>query len=343
MECIDLNTLLASNSAENPSGEDLEYDPLFGELERVSRRREEQQFGDTVIAAEEPNWSELKTNALAVLARSKDLRAAVQLSRALIRTDGYPGLAAGLSLIRGYLQDYWDSLYPSLDPQEGNDPTIRINTLLNLCDTTEFLLPISRLPLIVSARLGSITLRDLQIAAGSLVASQSDSPGHSREVIDAAFREADPEKIRVTAASIATSIQSLQAINQAIADRLEVSQAGDLQPLLQLLRSAERELATRSSMSVSDSENMLRESSDSAPETVEARQAADSDIRSREDVLRSLDRICHYYAQREPSSPVPILLQRARRLVSMGFREIVRDLAPDGQSHFDYLWRQEDS
>jgi type VI secretion system protein ImpA len=38
----------------------------------------------------------------------------------------------------------------------------------------------------------------------------------------------------------------------------------------------------------------------------------------------------HYYARSEPSSPLPILLGRARRLVSADFLTIVRDMAPDG-------------
>src|SRR6185503_2058526 len=53
-------------------------------------------------------------------------------------------------------------------------------------------------------------------------------------------------------------------------------------------------------------------------------------INSREDVVRALDRVCAYFAQHEPSSPIPLLLKRAKRLVSKDFLEILRDLAPDG-------------
>lgn len=53
-------------------------------------------------------------------------------------------------------------------------------------------------------------------------------------------------------------------------------------------------------------------------------------IQSREDVVRALDRICEFYARTEPSSPVPMLLQRARRLVDKSFLEVLRDLVPDG-------------
>jgi type VI secretion system protein ImpA len=45
-----------------------------------------------------------------------------------------------------------------------------------------------------------------------------------------------------------------------------------------------------------------------------------------------LDKICAYYSRYEPSSPVPLLLQRAKRLVSKDFMEILQDLTPDSVS-----------
>jgi type VI secretion system protein ImpA len=53
-------------------------------------------------------------------------------------------------------------------------------------------------------------------------------------------------------------------------------------------------------------------------------------VSSREDVLRALDRVCEYYRRQEPSSPVPVLLERAKRLVGMDFLAIIKDLAPTG-------------
>ncbi|VAW53117.1 Uncharacterized protein ImpA [hydrothermal vent metagenome] len=53
-------------------------------------------------------------------------------------------------------------------------------------------------------------------------------------------------------------------------------------------------------------------------------------MNSREDVIKALDMACNYFKQNEPSSPVPLLLQRAKRLVSMDFMDIIRDLTPAG-------------
>jgi type VI secretion system protein ImpA len=52
-------------------------------------------------------------------------------------------------------------------------------------------------------------------------------------------------------------------------------------------------------------------------------------VKSRQDVVRSLDAIAAFYRQAEPSSPIPLLLERAKRLVSKDFLEVLADIAPD--------------
>ena len=48
--------------------------------------------------------------------------------------------------------------------------------------------------------------------------------------------------------------------------------------------------------------------------------------------MRRLDELCDYYTRTEPSSPVPLLLRRAQRLVGMDFMDLLKDLAPGGIS-----------
>jgi type VI secretion system protein ImpA len=60
-------------------------------------------------------------------------------------------------------------------------------------------------------------------------------------------------------------------------------------------------------------------------------------VTSRDEVARLLDRICEYYERAEPSSPLPLLLQRCKRLVSATFLDIVRDVAPGAVAQVDSL------
>jgi type VI secretion system protein ImpA len=65
--------------------------------------------------------------------------------------------------------------------------------------------------------------------------------------------------------------------------------------------------------------------------------AASGEVASREDVVRQIDRLCAYYRRYEPSSPVPLLLERAKRLVSKDFLEIIRDLTPSGVAEAELI------
>ena len=58
-------------------------------------------------------------------------------------------------------------------------------------------------------------------------------------------------------------------------------------------------------------------------------------LASRDEALYLLDLVSGWFRENEPSSPVPLLVDRARRLASMDFLDILRDLAPEGmgQAH----------
>ena len=59
------------------------------------------------------------------------------------------------------------------------------------------------------------------------------------------------------------------------------------------------------------------------------RRSISGEIGSREDVIRMLDKINDYYERYEPSSPVPIFMTRAKRLATMNFTDLVKDLTPE--------------
>jgi type VI secretion system protein ImpA len=57
--------------------------------------------------------------------------------------------------------------------------------------------------------------------------------------------------------------------------------------------------------------------------------AALGSIRSREDAMRALDAVAEFFRRSEPSSPVPLFIDRAKRLVSKDFLAVLADIAPD--------------
>src|SRR5882757_4175500 len=109
---MDLEPLLAPVSPDDLCGANLESDGSFAEIERLSQGKPEQQIGKTIVPAEEPDWKTVQKKSTEVLARSKDLRVAAQLTKALLRNSGWPGLATGLGLLRGLVERYWDGVHP---------------------------------------------------------------------------------------------------------------------------------------------------------------------------------------------------------------------------------------
>jgi type VI secretion system protein ImpA len=332
---IDLEKLLTAVSEENPAGSDMEYDPLFSEMERASEGKAEQEFGDTIVPAEDPDWRDLKSKSLKVLEQSKDLRAATHLARAMIHTDGFAGLADGLDLIKGYVELYWESLHPQLDPEDNNDPTIRINTLINLCDPLDTLAAINKIPVVTSTVMGTYSYRDIQIATGNLQSTDADNQELSLDQIDAAFRECPQEQTQQTLTHIDHAIECVNAIENRLNQLVGIDQAPDLQSLAELLKLQKKEVASRVGVETGEEEIELNEMSAPAPQ----QSASPGTINSRDDVISALEKINQYYRKNEPSSPIPLLLDRAKRLVKMDFYEIVQDLAPNGMSQFDFLWK----
>jgi type VI secretion system protein ImpA len=60
-------------------------------------------------------------------------------------------------------------------------------------------------------------------------------------------------------------------------------------------------------------------------------------IESRDDAVRALERVCEWIERNEPSSPAPLLIRRAQRLMSKNFLDIIGDLLPDGLSQVQNL------
>lgn len=341
---IDVAALLAPISDEAPCGEAVEYDAQFIELETLARGTPEQEVGDTIIPAEEPDWREVARIALELAARSKDLRVAIYVLRAELKLSGLPGLASALELIRGCLEQYWPSVHPQLDPEDDNDPSARINVLASLCDPELVLRSVRTAPLSQSRQFGRVSYRDHAIATGILPMpaprkGQEEEHIPDSSTIEAAFADTAQEVLEEIQAAVAGSLDHLAGIDVALNAVLGAAGGPELDPLRKLLREIKALLDHQVAMR--GGEAAPAEEAADAGMTMGAAPAGGGApsgvIRSRSDVALLLDKICRYYAEHEPSSPVPLLLERAKRLAAMNFLEILQDLTPDSVQQFGVI------
>jgi type VI secretion system protein ImpA len=337
MPTIDVARFLQPLSADDACGPDLEYDPAFGELVRLSAGKPEQVEGDQVIAkAEDPQWREVFDHAEALLGRTRDLRVAVHLTHASLNLVGMAGLAGGLSLIEGLVRNFWDQVHPRLD--EGDkDPTLRINSLSELesppppgSRPAPYLLrSLDRVPLVRSAQAGAFAYRDVKLARGEIAPHASEkSLVPQLALIEAAFQESDLEVLQASAQAVGGSLATLKALREYLRGQVGAERAPGFAILEKELQGMQRLLAEHLGRRGVGAVALATAATPDAATTAAA--GAIGEIRTREDVVKILDRVSAYFEKYEPSSPVPLLLHRAKRLVAKDFMEILRDLTPAG-------------
>jgi len=101
---------------DNPSGADLRYDPIYPKIKEARRQEDDVPQGDWVYERKVADWGQvLKLANDAIAAKSKDLQLAAWLTEALIRKESFPGFRQGLELIKGLLENFWDTLYPAVE------------------------------------------------------------------------------------------------------------------------------------------------------------------------------------------------------------------------------------
>lgn len=327
----DTEALLAPVAEDAPAGPDLTYDPDFLALEQAAQGKAEQQFGETIIPAEEPNWRDVRQRAEELLLRSKDLRSALLLARARNRMEGLKGLAGGLDLTRELLTRYWDTLHPELDHDDNDDPTMRLNALGPLADPETFLREIRNTDVIASAQHGRVSVRDVLVATGKLPAGSEAGPGEAQ--ISAMLRAAAAEDPAPLQAAIACA-EAVSALESLLSAKGVLTQAPDLSPLNDMLRAlvplCAAALGTPAGDSAGDTQGEESEGGEGGAR-VPGR------IRNRDDAIAMLDSVCRYIEQAEPSNPAPLLIRRAQRLMSRSFVEIIQDLAPESLEQIQKL------
>ncbi|WP_226858493.1 type VI secretion system protein TssA [Diaphorobacter aerolatus] len=180
-----IDALLTPVSEGSPCGDDLEYDAAFISLESAAKRKPEQQFGDTLIPAVEPEWPQVQEQAIALLSRTKDLRPCVLLLRASTRLQGVAGFVLGLQLLTGLLERYWSSIHPALDADDDNEPTMRLNALAPLGDDALVVRDLHHAVLGDARGVGLIRVRDVAIARNVL---SSNDATYSASQVEGALR-----------------------------------------------------------------------------------------------------------------------------------------------------------
>jgi len=340
----DLSELFNNISPEAPCGADLEYDDERMSLDTEIQGTPEDQFSGQKY--EPPNWRNVQKKAWALLKRTKDLQVIMYLHRALLEMEGLVGFRDGLALLYQTINDHWDLLYPLLDPPDDGDPTQRLNILEGLCSRELVLNPLSLCILVETKTAGRFSLRDIQYATEKL-ATPVGAVKPDLSLIKAVFNEVEISRLQASYQAILEAEELIKQIEATVGEKVSgLGNGVNLEAIKSLFKElrynfehyAGDRLLANDVVMASPVEDGSAEGSAASPQlSGKSASRGVGEISSRKDVIKALELICKYYADYEPTSPVPILVQRAKTLVEADFMEVVRNLMPDAIAQIEFL------
>ena len=328
----DGDSLLQPISPEQPCGVNLDDTAvvsaldslrLFGQA-RSPEAPPDTDGGEKELAKAKPplEWDRIRADALEGLSKSKDLRLLAYLGTALLRTDGLPAFSNVLTTASQWLENYWPQVYPALD----EDAIARRNALNCFADPMAVVDKVWRLPLVSSRQHGRFSLRDIEIARGQATPGPTEGKADESAIRDA-FGELSLEDLTALDASVTAASAALTSIDARMRSEGGPEVAPDFAPLVtqfaKLSRVCREQLAIRNPAGADGDTATMSEGGGVQ------RAFSVGGIASRQDAVRALDAVAEYFRRNEPSSPIPLFVERAKRLVAKDFLEVLADIAPD--------------
>lgn len=356
---IDLEALLTPIDGDNPAGENLRWDGSTYDQINEARREDEvlpQGVWERELkVADWPKVMQVTTSAL--LKKTKDLQLAVWLAESITkheRHDRWVAVRDGLQLLIGLHENFWDNLYPEIDPEDDENPlTGRANILAAY-----------------EARLATI-IKEIPLTDGAkysyqqyLEAKRFDIPENleslefSQQEKFAALKTQAEEEKRITGedwrkAKAATSREFLEAraavLNEcweqlkALDAAMDAKFAGATPGLGELKKSLD-EIRTFVELLIKEKKKDEPGEEESGAEGGEAEggsegaaaggggggfAVAGGAVRSRQEALKRLSEIAEFFRRTEPHSPVAYAVQRAVKWGNMSLEVWLADVVKD--------------
>ncbi|MDD5296192.1 MAG: type VI secretion system protein TssA [Rhodocyclaceae bacterium] len=349
MAIIDLEKCLEPLEGDSPTGEDLEYDQEFVDLElasqgtpdRVDRVKDPDdpyREIDRVVPGREPDYRAVMDAGISLFKRTKDLRVAMHLVSAATRLQGLPGLAEGTDLVASLLERYWDEVHPRLSPDDDYDPVMRVNILGSYVDPDRVMRAFKSAPLVEVRAMGRFTVRDIDVAYGDAAPLEGQTTA-TKELLAATCAQADPEEIAQRAAGVSAALAGLAKIYAIFREK-----SSSYPEFTQLKKTLERIAALYAQSGAGQAAGAEApaegEGGDGGAVVsggMSVAAAVPGRISSRADAKRLLENVCDYLENAEPAHPAPLLIRRAVRLLDMNFLDIMKELTPDVVSQIESL------
>lgn len=314
--------------------------PEFQSLVVAATGKPERHMGDSVIPAEPPQWSEVRTIALNLAKTTSDqLSLHIYLIQAEANVKGFEGFHKAMAATVDLLDNQWESMYPAPDLDDPDDMYYeRVNLMNELSEQPMFLDALHRLPLVKVRGVGEFSSRDIEIAKGVREGSEEDVARCQEGLIRGAFSESDKEQLQTLSVALNALPDLCSAIESTFAEKTGQANVLSLERLKTRVGdcawcfneyAAEHLTPVVDHSSAGSDEAEALTTSEAAVTDPAAATLTSSTLQDRSMVTGTFDSILLYYQRYEPASPVRLLTARAKDLVNQPFFDLLQALAPN--------------
>jgi type VI secretion system protein ImpA len=347
-------------SDDNPVGEELRYVPVDAKRgiswhDEIREAARENLYEQTPKYSDWPKVFDLTTKALTKL--TKDWQIAAWMAEALVKHDRFDrlaGLRDGTKLMRGLLEQYWDSLYPIVELEDGDDPFLgRSNIIAAFSDSLS--IAVKKIPLTsnqlslnynflqwLDARKfdipdgsdendekiaellaqangeGKITSKDWRLAENATsyehVLGRLEVIKECREELTLLDELMDEKFQRQVGNRVQRENPGVKALSQAL---------DEIHDLVAGIEEKKRPIVVIDDDGASNGDGVI---GNGAGQGLNITAGA---VRSRQEALKRLEEVARYFRQTEPHSPVAFLVQRAVRWGNMDLNSWLDDVIKD--------------
>lgn len=312
-------------------GVDLSFAVVFDEI-REARREDDTTLaqGEWETSLKTADWPRVKELTEDVLARqSKDLQVAAWYTEAMARLKGFEGVASGLTVMEGLLNEFWEFCYPSLDPDDIEERAGKIDWLNKQLTAVIREIPLTdrasggysflkweESRLVDNLGLKDAAAREKAVAAGKM----------SGEGFDKAVQLSGPGYYEKLHARIREAVAAADKLTKRVDERfgLDAPSLKEMRESLAACESLVGKLYARlGGQSVAapapDAQSAVAEKAGRVAETVAsvAPRSTPGIIVTRTDAIEALRAAAAYFRKNEPHSPVAPLAERAANWAEM--------------------------
>ena len=315
---------------DNPSGKSLRYDPIYDKVREARREEDVLPQGDWSREIKKADWllvTKLTTDALTN--KTKDLQLAAWLTEAHLHREHVVGLREGLDLLRGLMENFWDTLYPEIEEDDLEFRAAPLAWVGSNLDQAVRCLPLTKNKLALfqfqeSRRVGyeaDATDNDKKMAARQAAIEEKKCTAEEFDEAVRATGDAFYEKLSANLVTALESLRSLEALSDSKFGR-EAPNFANLRTALEEVqevakhyyRPAAPEVDEAPAEEIEETPEVVESEAGAGPRAPAAKKrSVSSEPADRDDAMQRLAIVAQFLRRENPRNPIPYLLLRAMR------------------------------